>query len=273
MSIRLENAMAATQGGRKYQEDTALVWDDRGVRDVAQSVINGAMPIGDGQLLAVLGDGMGGHVGGATASRLAAEAFVAGFADETRAISDRLLASLEVANRSLADKVAARPMFQGMGTTLIGAIVEGAELSWVSVGDSALYLWRRGELARLNEDHSMAPEIDKLAAAGKISAAAAASDPRRHYLRAAVTGEEIELIDVALKPLDLADGDLVLLASDGIHTFGDDEIAAVIGTHIDGGAAGVAAALVRAIDDAGVHHQDNTTVIAITVAIAADSTG
>lgn len=257
--------MAATQGARRYQEDTALFWAEPGASSAPDEIGADLLPLGDGEVLAVLGDGMGGHVGGATASRLAAEAFLAAFVRSDAGASDRLLSALESANRALADKVAARPMFNGMGTTLIGAFVSDAALSWVSVGDSALFLWRRGELARLNEDHSMAPEIDKLVSAGKMSVEAAANDPRRHYLRAAVTGDEIEMIDLAMKPLELAAGDVVLLASDGIHTLDDTAIAAIVAQSVADGPARVAEALVHAVDAAGLRHQDNTTVVAIAV--------
>lgn len=265
MSIRLASATAATQGGRRYQEDTALFWDARQALNNSADWTADLPTLPEGEVIAVLGDGMGGHVGGATASRLAADCFLAAFLRSDLATPDRLLAALDTANHALADKVAARPMFRGMGTTLIGAFVRDGALSWVSVGDSALFLWRRGELARLNEDHSMAPEIDRLVAAGRLTEEEAAADPRRHYLRAAVTGDEIELTDVSLKPLALADGDLVLLASDGIHTFDDHQVAAIIGEHITAGPDRVAAALIQAIDDAGARHQDNTTVIAIAV--------
>ncbi len=271
LSITLASAMAATQGARRYQEDTALFWDDRGACGQLDDPKLEIPPLARGEVLAVLGDGMGGHVGGATASRLAADSFLSAFLGSGAEPSDRLLRALEAANRALAEKIAARPMFNGMGTTLIGAFVRDASLSWVSVGDSALFLWRRGELARLNEDHSMAPEIDKLAEAGKISAEAAAQDPRRHYLRAAVTGDEIEMIDLAMKPLRLAAGDVVLLASDGIHTLDDAAIADIIAQSADHGPARIAEALVKAVDAAGLRHQDNTTVVAIAVGEATET--
>lgn len=269
LSTTLVSAMSATQGARKYQEDTALFWDEQRAC-VALREANIDLPtLSSGEVVAVLGDGMGGHVGGATASRLAAESFLAVFLANSNDVSDRLLDALNAANRALADKVAARPMFHGMGTTLIGVAVRDSELSWISVGDSLLYLWRRGELARLNEDHSMAPEIDRLVAAGKMSAEAGANDPRRHYLRAAITGDEIEMIDLALKPLELAPGDVVIVASDGIHTLDEAEIASIIAKHIADGPASITDALVNAIDAIGNRHQDNTTVVAIAVREAA----
>lgn len=267
LSIKLASAMAATQGARRYQEDSALFLDAERACDTLRDAALPDLPAGE--VIAVLGDGMGGHVGGATASRLATEAFLSGFLASAHETSGRLLEGLDAANLALADKIAARPMFSGMGTTLIGAFVQGTALSWISVGDSLLYLWRRGELARLNEDHSMAPEIDKLVASGRLSPDEGANDPRRHYLRAAITGDEIELIDVAVKPLELAAGDVVLVASDGIHTLAEQAIAGIVDKHHLNGPAPIAAAIIRAIDEAGARHQDNTTVVAIVLSDAA----
>ena len=66
-----------------------------------------------------------------------------------------------------------------MGSTLIGAAFSEQGVEWISVGDSPLYLYRRGEIALLNEDHSLAPELDRLVAAGRLSPAEARRDPRR----------------------------------------------------------------------------------------------
>ena len=87
------------------------------------------------------------------------------------------------------------PALNGMGCTLVGTAFGPAGVEWVSVGDSPMFLVRRGEIFLLNEDHSLAPEIDKLAAAGKMSWEDAQADPRRHFLRSALTGAEIDLID------------------------------------------------------------------------------
>ena len=84
-------------------------------------------------------------------------------------------------------------------------------VEWVSVGDSPLMLFRRGEIALLNEDHSLAPELDRLAEIGSITEDEAKRDPRRHMLRSAITGDEIELVDVSRNPLRIETGDFIIL--------------------------------------------------------------
>jgi protein phosphatase len=135
----------------------------------------------------------------------------------------------------------------------------------VSVGDSPLYLIRLGKIQLLNEDHSLAPELDKLAAAGKISRADARSDPRRHFLRSALTGTAPELVDRPHRPLRLEPNDVIVLASDGIGTLEMDEILATVEAHASAGPTGMANALLRAVEAKGEIYQDNTTVVVVAV--------
>jgi protein phosphatase len=228
----------------------------------------GGVVAGDAFRLAVLAYGMGGHAGGATASALACEAFVEAYAAGAGATAERLRLALETANEAIARKVRERPMYSGMGSTLVGAHFSDAGVSWVSVGDSPLYLYRDGVVTLLNEDHSMAPEIDRLAEAGRISWEMARNDPRRHYLRSAVTGSEMEMIDLAPGPVGLVSGDVVIVASDGIHTLEMARIAAEIRAAEGGSefqAEVLAQRLIAAVEDAREAYQDNTTVVVVRV--------
>ena len=254
--------ICATQGQRSYQEDSAVVWPGE-----ATFTWDGALaaePEWSG-LLAVLADGMGGHVGGALASRTVCEAFVRSYvgASQDGEVPDRALSALFDGNARITEIVGHDRSLDGMGSTLVGAVFGSAGLEWVSVGDSPLYLVRREEIALLNEDHSLAPALDKLAAEGRISKEEAKSDPRRHMLRSAITGEELDLIDVSKKPLQLEPGDYVIVASDGIHTLEDEEVVRLVSGYGDDGPLAVAQAIIRAIDSYRAPHQDNATVIAV----------
>jgi PPM family protein phosphatase len=141
-------------------------------------------------------------------------------------------------------------------------------INWVSVGDSPLLLWRRGEIALLNEDHSLAPDLDRLAAAGKMTASEARRDPRRHMLRSAVTGDDIDLVDISRKPLVLEPGDYVILASDGLQSLDNAEIERIVSAYGADGAKSVASALIRTIDQLREPHQDNATVVVVRYAVA-----
>jgi serine/threonine protein phosphatase PrpC len=241
--VQFRYATRASQGARSYQEDAA-------------SVVEGA-----GGLTAVLADGMGGHAGGALASNLACKFFLHAFATAQGTTPEKLSESLDLANAAIAHEVHGNPSLNGMGCTLVGAAFGAEGIEWVSVGDSPLFLLRKGEIVVLNEDHSLAPEIDKLAAMGKISWEAARNDHRRHFLRSALTGGEMELIDRSHRPLALQPGDTVLLASDGIHTLSHADIAKVVSANREPAVA--AAALLSAVEAVGDTAQDNTTVVVV----------
>jgi protein phosphatase len=248
--VAFDYASRASKGARSYQEDAADVRPAAG-------------PQGAAALTAVLADGMGGHAGGALASSTACQIFLRAYETSSGDVPARLDEALQLANAAIAACVDDNPALSGMGCTLIGAEFGPEGVEWVSVGDSPLFLVRKGEIALLNEDHSLAPEIDKLAAAGKMSWEAARADPRRHFLRSAVTGAEIDLIDRSRRPLALQDGDIVILASDGIQTLAQAAILQVVEAHAAEGPEAIAQALLAAVEAAGETYQDNATVVVV----------
>jgi PPM family protein phosphatase len=254
-----EHAVAATRGARDYQEDSAAFLSESG--DAV--VLSSDGPSFDRAGFAVLADGMGGHTGGALASQTVCENFLKFVAAAKGDTSERLIAGLGAANAAIATKIAENPLLAGMGSTLVGAAFGPDGIEWVSVGDSPLFLFRRGEVALLNEDHSLAPELDRMVAEGKLTAMEARHDPRRHMLRSAVTGEEIDLLDVSRQPLKLEAGDYVVLASDGIATLETGEVARVIQGYAKDGSAAVARAIIRAIEALREPYQDNATVLVV----------
>ncbi len=264
-------AIRASQGARRSQEDCALSWPHGSVRDDSATLV--ALPVTvPGEAALVLCDGMGGHAGGALASRLACDHFLPVLLEGDAGVGDRLMAALEAANGAIAQHVAENSAHAGMGSTLVGVHVGPQGLSWISVGDSLLYLVRQGGIDTLNADHSLAPEIDKLAATGRISWDVARRDPRRHYLRSALTGDEIEMIDLSAEAAQLLAGDVLVVASDGIHTLEPDAIAGLVVDAGRAGAAAIADRLLGAVEAEREPHQDNTTVAVICVQTAAGDT-
>ncbi len=248
---RLEGRFAARQipGGREYQED------DYGLIESGAS---------DRDEVLVIADGMGGQVSGDTASHTVIKTFIETYSDTTGLISDRLRACLKAANDALASAIDAHPALAGMGTTVVAAVISQRGLEWISVGDSPLWLFREGQLRRLNADHSMAAVFADLVAVGRMTEEEAATDPKRHALRSAVMGDEIHLIDVSSQPVALKRGDRVILASDGLLTLADGEIARILQTMQDAPLSEIAEALIQAVEDAAHPHQDNTTVLLYT---------
>ena len=238
----------AAQGSRSRQED------DYGVFELPPE-------LEAGDLLLVLADGMGGEQAGARASALAVRGFVDAYdMASAAAIPDRLEQTLTRVNERMARDVASDPYgLHGMGCTLLAVVLAEEGLYWISVGDSPLWLWRQGRLHRLNQDHAYRSILAQQVSTGEISAAEAARHPDRNALISAVTGADLELVDVSRQACPLKPDDQVLLASDGLLTLDEKEIAAVLSraraeSH-------PCQRLLAAVAEHRNLHQDNVTVL------------
>ena len=242
-------AAASTVGARKRQED-----------DWGTHANPPALEAGAG-LLAVVADGMGGMPAGDRASAVALRAFLDSYPALHLPARERLRRALAHANREVGIAAEADPALAGMGCTLVAALFFPDRCEWLSIGDSFLLLCRDGRLERVNPLHNMARELDEQAHRGEITAAEAAGHPDRALLTSAVQGGALD--QVAQADLGLAPGDVMLLASDGIATLPDEEIASICAEHADAGARRIAEALIGRIDAAARPGQDNATVIVV----------
>ena len=248
------------QGNRNYQEDDfsiSLLSDDRDSLD-------------EDRVLLVLADGMGGHAGGAVASKTVVQVFQEGFYRHAAGIAERFNAGIETANNAVKEKQQADPNLSEMGCTLVAALVVGSTLYWTSVGDSILWLFRQGRLQRLNADHSMKPLLLDLVELGRMTEEEALSDSRINQLRSAIFGDEVPLIDMNADGFRLERGDLVLLATDGLETLSEEGMTGVIKAGAND-AEEIVNALLDAVARAGVRGQDNTTALVYRVGEGNDS--
>lgn len=249
MSEGRDFAAATMIGARKRQEDD---WNVRVVSDD---------DTGEPLLLAAVADGMGGLPAGDQASRITIWAFVSNFGLVAKPPGERLRPALVHANGEMASAIEDDPSLRGMGSTLVAALFVEDRLRWLSVGDSLIFHWRAGDLKRINPLHTYGRELDARAARGEISAVRAALHPDRAAITSAVMGWP--LAEVAEGELDLAAGDVVVLASDGIETLSSEEIAAVCGAGRTSGASGIAEAIIRRIEQRAIPWQDNATVVVV----------
>jgi serine/threonine protein phosphatase PrpC len=165
------------------------------------------------QGLLVVADGLGGHAAGEVAAELAIESICATVENHKERHDPVALLDLAFAEADRAVREHARnnPECNGMGATLIVALIRGDELFVAHVGDVRTYRWRDGNLERLTQDHT---EVGRLLRAGKIDEDAARHHPRRNLVEQAIGGTraaEPEHIQMPLAP-----GDRVLLCSDGL---------------------------------------------------------
>ena len=104
------------------------------------------------------------------------------------------------------------PELDGMGTTVTSAVSLGDNLLIAHVGDSRAYLLRGSSLSRLTRDHTY---VQQLVESGQLSTDDAARHQLRHILTGVVGGTAPEVaVDVDF--VELADGDRLLLCSDGL---------------------------------------------------------
>lgn len=259
MTAAFVHASASTPGAREHQEDYCAF----AVAEPSIPTMEGLGPPAGAELIAVLADGMGGHVAGARASVTACRSFIETYTGTDGLTRYRLANALGASNLAIANEVQRDSSLTGMGCTLIGAAFSTRGLRWVSVGDSPLYLFRDRKLYQLNADHSLAPILDRLAATGEISPDDALHHPQRHFLRSALTGQSIELIDLADNVLPLEPGDWIVIASDGIEALSHGKLANLIDRHQEESPEALARAIIAGVEALRDPGQDNTTVMAI----------
>jgi len=266
MAVMSDQAAAIAQGAGNFEgsnPEAIRVYGAaiQGRRSEQQDAFRSVWLAAEQAWLLVVADGMGGHAGGAVASRLAADAFVGTFTARRAAgvsLGEALQAALDDANARIARGQQEMPETEGMGTTLVAAHLSSEGLAHISVGDSPLWVLRAGALERINADHSFRPAVARGAKA------------IANMLQSVLNGDPIPLIDARPKPRRLRSGDLVIVASDGLLTLEASEIAAVAARHADAGAEAVTHGLLAEVVSRGKSNQDNCTVLVALAPIAAE---
>ena len=203
--------------------------------------------------LFAIADGMGGARAGEVASGLAAAALQENDVNGTGA--ERVVALMQVANRSVYERSSRDADVAGMGTTMTVALVEDGGITFGHVGDSRAYVLRDGELEQLTDDHSLVAELVR---GGKLSAEEAEHHPQRSVITRAL-GTDPD-VDVDTFTVEARNGDVFVLCSDGLTDMvADDEIGSVLSER-RGSLDEAANELVRRANKAG--GQDNITVVA-----------
>jgi PPM family protein phosphatase len=181
--------------------------------------------------LYVVADGMGGHAGGGTASRLAVSTLQrylrdvrsedpAAFAPvpiHSSPLGLKLREGVEIACRTIYETAQGDPSLTGMGTTVTAALVQQRSVFVAHVGDSRCYLVREGLIHQISEDHSLVNEQVK---AGAITADEARTSRFRNIITRSVGFEEEVTVD--LFGLEGRAGDHLVLCCDGLTNLVDD---------------------------------------------------
>lgn len=207
-NVRLRSSARTSVGQvRENNEDNIRLWT------------------GEGFVLAVVADGMGGAAAGEEASRIAVEAIQAGLAEREYAkqtvpekpsddmLNEKMRAVIRQANLSIMQRAAKEPEMRGMGTTVTLALVRGTDVLVAHVGDSRAYLVSGfdSEITQITSDHSF---VEALVAAGHITREQADEHPMKNVLYRALG--QTEDVDVDLFHTHLQVGDRLVLCSDGL---------------------------------------------------------
>ena len=175
-------------------------------------------------LLCVVCDGMGGAKSGNVASQMAAEVFVqevqrswmTGMSKERT--SQIMQAAVRQANTTVFDQSRQFEEFQGMGTTLVAALIQGKLATVVNVGDSRAYKVDQDGIRQITKDHSM---VQLMVDRGELTPEMAKTYPGKNLITRAVGTEPTVVTDVF--QLEMEKDDCLLLCSDGMSNMMDDQ--------------------------------------------------
>lgn len=223
--------------------------------------------------LFIVADGMGGHNAGEVASRQAIESIVEFLRDapeetgtwpfplspELTHAENRLVIAVKLANRDLCRLAMEHPEYHGMGTTLVGLLLDpdNESVSIAHVGDSRCYRFRDGRLQKITLDHSW---VEEQLQRGIITE----EEARNHRWKNVITralGNKFE-VEVEIQSQPVRHGDILLICSDGLSGMVEHgELERLAGSYPDLEEA--AQQLIKAANDSGGH--DNISLILIRI--------
>ena len=226
----------------------------------------------DSLSLYVVADGMGGHLAGEVASRIAVEMINKSFRKwiEEEAQIDELfgkpdsslslmgnyiLSSIKLANKVVYEMAMEYKQYHGMGTTVVILLVTPTLIIVANVGDSRIYMVRDGELERLSKDHTIVSEQVDM---GMMTEEEAATSPMKHILTRNFGSSET--VDPDIFELEPSNNDRFVLCSDGLTDLVNDEEIFEM-TRGEDDPENLCRQFVDTVLQRGAH--DNTTVISV----------
>lgn len=224
--------------------------------------------------LFAVADGMGGHNAGEIASSLAVETLQA-FIERSRNDPDhtwpfgvdgaldfngnRLRTGIKLANRRVFRESERREQYTGMGTTLVAMLIEGTCAVLCGIGDSRIYLVRKGNCEQLTRDHTWVQLL--LSQNPGMAPDSLENHAMRHVLTSVIGAQDD--VDAAVSSRPVAEGDRIVLCSDGVHgPLGNAEIARIV-TRAEGARAAAETLVETALDLDG---RDNITAVVVSIA-------
>ena len=211
-----------------------------------------------GQLLVAVADGMGGHQAGEVASALAIESLGNALAQvEPNASPEVLLEhAVELANRTIWQAAAADAAREGMGTTLVCALVgPDGQVLVANVGDSRAYSVSAGQAELVTSDHTW---VNQQVLSGQMTEREARVSPFRNLLTRSLGNAP--QVEADLFALSLGTGDALVLVSDGVTGYLDEGDVASVLRHTGSAQEAAERLVTEAVNRGGA---DNATAVVV----------
>lgn len=231
-------------GGRDYQQDSLG----------HTRILNGS------GVLAIVADGMGGLSNGEQVSQqIVMDGLGYGAAMTGLSEGNPLLGMVRQINTGVNRMLGPERIYK-CGSTLISVLIAQDQFHWVSVGDSRIYLYREGFVNQLNTDHDLFQQWMPEILAGTRSYAEAARNPDGRKLTSFIGMGELKYVDYSRQPIDLRQGDRLVLVTDGVYgAVPPEQLADILKANPE--VSDAAKVLERRIRDARMPHQDNYTAL------------
>ena len=231
-------------GGRDYQQDSLG----------HTRILNGS------GVLAIVADGMGGLSNGEQVSQqIVMDGLGYGAAMTGLSEGNPLLGMVGQINTGVNRMLGPEGIYK-CGSTLIAVLVAQDQFHWISVGDSRIYLYREGYVNQLNTDHDLFQQWMPEILAGTRSYVEAARNPDGRKLTSFIGMGELKYVDYSRQPIDLRQGDRLVLVTDGVYgTVPPEQLADILKANPE--VSDAAKVLERRIRDARMPHQDNYTAL------------
>jgi len=172
--------------------------------------------------LLIVADGMGGHNAGEVASQMAADIISREYFKQppNGSIEKALEKVFTLANKNIFQMSSSQKAYSGMGTTCTAIVVVDQAIYFAHVGDSRAYLQRGDSIMQITEDHTY---VQQLVNSGDITAEEAAVHPQRNVLTNAMGTKADLRIDTGKFKFNFENNDRLLLCSDGLYDYLNDQ--------------------------------------------------
>lgn len=170
--------------------------------------------------LAIVADGMGGHTSGEVASSIAIDTISEAYYKKVKDPIKALQSASSKANNLIWQTAKSDEKLKGMGTTCTAVAITGDKLNILHIGDSRAYLYKKGELIQLSDDHTYVQELIK---SGEITPDEARNHPDNNILTKSLGTAKDRKCDVFLSQHAFEPSDKLLLCSDGLYEYFSEE--------------------------------------------------